>query len=57
MDFYNYYMGNEFEAYRFLGAHFSEGTTTFRTFAPKGGQYFSNRRIQRLVGNSDEKDI
>ncbi len=35
MDFYNYYMGNEFEAYRYLGAHFAGGTTTFRTFAPK----------------------
>lgn len=35
MDFYNFYMGNEFEAYRFLGAHFAGGATTFRTFAPK----------------------
>ncbi len=34
MDFYNFYMGSEFEAYRFLGAHFDNGVTTFRTFAP-----------------------
>ena len=34
MDFYGFYTGKEFEAYRFLGAHYSDGTTTFRTFAP-----------------------
>lgn len=34
MDFYNFYMGNEFEAYRYLGAHHMGGSTTFRTFAP-----------------------
>lgn len=38
MDFYNFYMGNEFEAYRYLGAHFAGGTTTFRTFAPKANK-------------------
>ena len=38
MDFYNFYMGNEFEAYRYLGAHFVGGTTTFRTFAPKASK-------------------
>lgn len=34
MDFYSFYMGNEFEAYRYLGAHYADGRTTFRTFAP-----------------------
>ncbi|MBQ8965435.1 1,4-alpha-glucan branching protein GlgB [Ruminococcus sp.] len=38
MDFYEFYMGNEFEAYRYLGAHFAGGTTTFRTFAPKASK-------------------
>ncbi len=35
MDFYDFYISNEFEAYKYLGAHFATGTTTFRTFAPK----------------------
>ena len=34
MDFYNFYLGNEFEAYKYLGAHYIGGSTTFRTFAP-----------------------
>ncbi|MCH5348054.1 MAG: 1,4-alpha-glucan branching protein GlgB [Oscillospiraceae bacterium] len=34
MDIQNFYRGDEFEAYRFLGAHFGDGYTTFRTFAP-----------------------
>lgn len=34
MNFYNFYTGNEFEAYKYLGAHYINGTTTFRTFAP-----------------------
>ena len=38
MDFYDFYMGNEFEAYNYLGAHFAAGTTTFRTFAPKSSR-------------------
>lgn len=38
MDFYDFYMGNEFEAYKYLGAHFVAGTTTFRTFAPKASR-------------------
>ncbi len=35
MDFYGFYTGQEFEAYRFLGAHPAESAgTVFRTFAP-----------------------
>lgn len=34
MDFYNFYTGQEFEAYEFLGAHYSRESTTFRVFAP-----------------------
>ena len=34
MDFYGFYTGKEFEAYRFLGAHACEKGTVFRTFAP-----------------------
>ena len=34
MDFYNFYIGKEFQAYEFLGAHVWEKGVTFRTFAP-----------------------
>lgn len=34
MDYYNFYTGKEFEAYRYLGAHIENGSVTFRTFAP-----------------------
>ncbi len=34
MNFYDFYMGNEFEAYRYLGAHIESGVATFRVFAP-----------------------
>ncbi|MFR6146578.1 GlgB N-terminal domain-containing protein [Neglectibacter timonensis] len=34
MDYYNFYTGREFEAYRFLGAHVEGDTVCFRTFAP-----------------------
>lgn len=34
MDFYGFYMGEEFEAYRFLGAHAEGDGVVFRTFAP-----------------------
>ena len=34
MDLQNFYRGNEFEAYAWLGAHTYWGGTTFRTFAP-----------------------
>ncbi len=38
MDFYGFYTGKEFEAYRFLGAHACEKGTLFRTFAPNAEQ-------------------
>ena len=34
MDFYGFYMGQEFEAYSYLGAHWEENGVIFRTFAP-----------------------
>lgn len=34
MDFYNFYVGQDFEAYQYLGAHPENGGITFRTFAP-----------------------
>ena len=34
MDYYGFYTGTEFEAYRFLGAHCYGDRTIFRTFAP-----------------------
>lgn len=34
MDLLGFYLGEEFEAYRFLGAQVSDAGTTFRTFAP-----------------------
>ena len=36
MDFYGFYTGQEFEAYKYLGAHPEmDGQTVFRTFAPE----------------------
>lgn len=34
MDFYAFYTGQEFEAYKYLGAHRQEKGVVFRTFAP-----------------------
>lgn len=34
MDYYNFYMGKEFEAYNYLGAHVDKNGTLFRVFAP-----------------------
>ena len=34
MDFYGFYMGEEFEAWRYLGAQVTSHGTTFRTYAP-----------------------
>ena len=34
MDYYNFYTGQEFEAYTYLGAHIEEPGVVFRTFAP-----------------------
>lgn len=38
MDYYGFYTGKEFEAYKYLGAHFSDGATTFRVFAPQAAK-------------------
>ncbi|MDD5952986.1 MAG: 1,4-alpha-glucan branching protein GlgB [Oscillospiraceae bacterium] len=35
MDLYSFYMGQCFDAYQFFGAHYENGKTTFRTFAPE----------------------
>lgn len=34
MDYYGFYTGTEFEAYKYLGAHCYDDRTVFRTFAP-----------------------
>lgn len=34
MDFYGFYTGKIFDAYKYLGAHIENGGVTFRTFAP-----------------------
>ncbi len=34
MDYYGFYIGEEFEAYKYLGAHLEGDGVTFRTFAP-----------------------
>ncbi len=34
MDYYDFYTGKCFDAYKYLGAHFQNGTTIFRVFAP-----------------------
>ena len=34
MDFYNFHYGQEFEAYRKLGAHIQDGGAMFRVYAP-----------------------
>lgn len=35
MDYYGFYTGQIFDAYEYLGAHFTAEKTTFRTFAPQ----------------------
>ena len=35
MDFYGFYTGEMFDAYEWLGAHYTPTGTTFRTFAPQ----------------------
>ena len=34
MDFYGFYTGTEFEAYKYLGHHFTENGVLFRVYAP-----------------------
>ncbi len=38
MDFYDFYTGKCFDAYKYLGAHFFKGGTVFRTFAPSASK-------------------
>ena len=47
MDFYNFYCGFEFNAYEFLGAHYSREATVFRVFAP------SADRISLLINDGE----
>ncbi len=51
MDFYGFYTGEEFQAYKFLGAHFENGKTVFRTFAPNA------EKISVIGEFSDWKEI
>lgn len=34
MDFYGFYTGQEFEAYKYLGAHYTKERTTFPDVCP-----------------------
>ena len=38
MDFYSFYTGKCFDAYRYLGAHVTDRGTVFRTFAPSASR-------------------
>ena len=38
MDFYGFYTGKVFDAYRYLGAHATGQGTVFRTFAPSASR-------------------
>lgn len=38
MDFYGFYTGNVFDAYKYLGAHVTKTGVTFRTFAPSASK-------------------
>ena len=38
MDFYGFYTGKIFDAYKYLGAHVEEKGVTFRTFAPSASR-------------------
>lgn len=48
MDYYGFYTGKIFDAYRYLGAHVEEEGVTFCTFAPQRPAHLADRRIQRL---------
>ncbi len=48
MNYYSFYTGGEFEAYKYLGAHRTGGKWVFRTFAPQAERVeliFENRVI------------
>ena len=38
MDFYGFYTGKVFDAYKYLGAHVTDAGVTFRTFAPSASK-------------------
>lgn len=38
MDFYGFYTGKIFDAYKYLGAHTEKQGVTFRTFAPSASR-------------------
>ena len=62
MDFQKFYMGDVYDAYKYLGAHVEEDGVVFRTFAPQaekvmiigefnnwraaGGEGYDHRRVQ-----------
>ncbi len=45
MDFNSFYTGNEFEAYKYLGAHLDDEKCTFRVFAPMAS------RVELVIGD------
>ena len=38
MDFYGFYTGKVFDAYKYLGAHVTKEGVVFRTFAPSASK-------------------
>lgn len=59
MDYYGFYTGKEFEAYKYLGAHLSDKGTTFRVFAPQASKItvmgdfnnWSETELNRIYNN------
>ena len=51
MDYYGFYTGKVFDAYRYLGAHAEREGVTFRTFAP------SAQRISLIGEFSSWEDV
>ena len=47
MDFYGFYTGQEFEAYKYLGAHYTKERTTFRTFAPSAAVSYTHLDVYK----------
>lgn len=51
MDFYGFYTGKVFDAYRYLGGHLTEAGGGVPHLCPSGGGDLRHRRFQRLAGD------
>lgn len=51
MNLYEFYMGKEFEAYKYLGAHQEGGELVFRTFAPQA------ERVSLIAQCNDWREV